>query len=212
MSMSLANLTAEVLGYLEFDGTDDSEKFQITNNLNRTQDHLLNILPLRLVVNALDSLPVNLSSGGASYPLPDDFIRHVYLRLDFSAGISSSNIGRPARFIEPESWNNLSNIDLMPSAEYPAFTVGDDGELEIAPVPSGNVTDGGLLRFVKRLPTITASQECELRDNLRNLLVWRTTALCARVDNYNLEIAGVYDQLFRDELEFLAPSFIRKEN
>jgi hypothetical protein len=211
MAMTLADLTTEILGLLEFDGSDDSDKFQITNNVNRAQDFLLNILPIRLIVNALDTKTDNLVISDPTYAAPADFLRPVYLNLDFAAAISATNLGRRCRFIEPENWNNLSNIDLLPSTEHPVFTIGDDGEIEIAPIPTGNVTSGYLLKYVKKLQAITTGTDCLLRDNLRNMLVFKTVQFCAMTDGYSPDLAAMYKDIFKEELEFHVPDFKGKE-
>lgn len=205
--MTYADLTGEVIANLEIDSS-DLDRFKVLDSLNSAQLTILNVMPAEHLVNAITTATFNLVANQAAYQWPSDFLRVVSMWLDFSASIDVDNRG-----VEAVKWNQerfWQTIDTIATSRFPFYDNHVEGGFEIRPKPSANVTDGGRLRYVWRLPEISASQDSLLDDKFKNLLVFRATSLSALVEAYNRELAGDYAKLYQEELSRFMPKEERK--
>ena len=204
MSIAYNDLVGDICGYLQI-RTTDIDKFEVGISLNRAQDHLLNVLKPRYLVNAVRTWKGNLLDGEPAYQWPINFIRFLKMWIDYENSITHTNIGREARLVGDTELLNTSNIDLLPSKEHPVVSMGMEGGFEIRPIPDADVNEAWRLRYVAKLPKIASDQPCLLRDNLRNLLTFYATSLSAGVENYSPEISQTFLGFYKEELEFLQP-------
>lgn len=197
-------LKSEVLANLEL-GSSDATRFKVFESLNSAQLTLLNILPIEYLKNAVKTAKFNLVNGNARYQWPDDFIRIVQMWISYSAGISSAAPGREASLYNPEE--TIVPIGRLASANFPFYDIHTEGGFELQPIPSLDLTAGGRLRYVYQLPAIseTDDQDSLLEADLKNLLIWRATALSCMVDNYNPQRAAQYEKLYQQELQSFKP-------
>ena len=197
------------LGYLEIDSS-DTTRFQVDESLNRAQEHLLLILPLEYISNAVKTAKTNLVSGQADYQWPDDYIRMVEVWVDYTKPITYSNTGKVCTPLPDESVMYVGDRTQFASKNFPMIDLNVENGFAIYPVPDANVTDGIRIRYVYSLPNISSTQDSLLRYSLKNLLVYYATSLSALVENYRPELASAMQQLFQDELKGMLPKEERK--
>jgi len=201
MTIAYADVLAEVAGNLQMDPTDTEllSKFDILNKANAAQRAILRKAPVTQIDNILKSVTGDLSINVAYYQWPSDFIRVSDLWVDYDSTISDTNIGNEA-VLAPKGIFNARSLDKRPSQIYPSF-FWVDGGFELRPIPDGNVTDGFMLKYVYEIPDMAPStQDSLLRSDLQNALVFKTTELCALVDEFSPEMANRFGQLFMDEI------------
>lgn len=204
MSIAYNDLSDDVCGFLQID-SDDRDKFNIDSALNRAQDHLLNILPPRYLVNAIRTWKGNLLLGEGAYQWPADFIRYIKMWIDYDNPITKTNYGYDATLVGDAQLLDYQNLDLRPSQERPKISMGAEGGFEMQPIPDANVTNGWRLRYVAKLVTITTDQPCLLRDNLRNLLTFYATSLAAMTEGYSPALHQEFMAYYREELTMFLP-------
>ena len=203
------DLVADVCGFLQI-RTTDLEKFNVGVALNRAQLHLLNILKPRYLVNAIRTWKGNLLNGEHAYQWPSDFLRYLQMWIDFDNPITASNIGYPAVLVGDTQLWDTSNIDLTPTTTRPKVSMGAEGGFELQPTPDADVINGWRLRYVALLPEISSTQDCLLRENLRNLLEFYATALAAGTEEYSPAIAAEFKEYYKEELELLQTKALEK--
>jgi hypothetical protein len=67
------------------------------------------------------------------------------------------------------------------------------------------------LRYVYLLPTVSDSQQCLLRADLENAIVYRASALSALIDGYRPDLATQFDQMFWQEAQAFGVKQASKE-
>jgi len=210
--MTKAGLEAEITGFLQIN-TGDTDKYQTLSALNRAQLHLLNILPTRLVANAIRTWRWKLVQDIAQYQWPADYIRFVSLELNYSDPITETNPGRPAREVkESAALFDDSNVDLLPTTDYPAVATDLEGGYHIRPIPTADVIDGQRCRYVYQLPDISNTQPCLLWPNLRNLLLFYATSLSATIEGNSLGLQKEFFGYYQEELERLVPGSSKRKD
>ena len=197
--IAASDLVDEVLSNLELDGNIAANltRFKVYDNLSAVQRFLIRQLPLTEIDTAIKTVKFNLTTNVVAIQWPSDYARFVKLWMDFTNPITDINQGR----LLTEAKNGEFNIDItdyQPTTEYPKFEFIEGG-FAIRPIPSSSVTNGGRLRHVQQLPKISAAQDSLLREDLRNLMVYRGTALCAMVDDYSPDISTRFNALFVQE-------------
>jgi len=214
--ITYAELTNAVIENLEIDSS-DLARFKVVSSINSAQLTLLNILPVDWLKNAVKTTTFNLLKDFKAYQWPSDFIRVRQIWLDYSAAITTTNVGKEASRYDDERFMKV--FYGIGSAAYPFYEHIESG-FAIDPIPTtdsgsddtnGNdisVADGGRMRYVWRIPDIASgspNQDSMLDDNLKNLLVWRGTSLAAMVENYNQQLAAEMNALYQDELKNFLP-------
>lgn len=205
MSITYTELKNAVVGQLEIDAT-DADRYELDGNLAAAQLGIINSLPFEYLKNVLTTTKTNIQSGIHLYQWPSDFVRFVRLWLDYDNAIveSSGNHGNKAQDVDDEN-SHLVNIAKIATKRYPYVDLNVEAGYGIYPVPSSNVTNGQRLRYVWQVPNPTSTQECLLEYNLRNLMVYRATELCALVDEFNVDLAAAMAKLYTEELSRFLP-------
>jgi len=204
-----SELTNDVLGYLEID-SNDLTRFKVVESLNHAQEHLLLILPLKFISNAIKTVKTDLIAGKPDYQMPSDYIRFISLWVDYAQPITYANPGKICTPLPDESVVFIGNKTQFASKNYPAVDLNVENGYAIYPIPDQNITDGIRLRYVYSLPNISTNQDSLLRYSLKNLLVYYATSLSALIENYRPKLASAMQQLFQDELSKLLPKEERK--
>lgn len=187
-----------VVGYLRIENTAaDVTRFDIDNKLNDAQTHILATISHKYIRNALKTVKGALANGVVAYQWPSDFLRIKSLWLDYGAQISITNYGRPARY--QEDITDRSSQNRIPTTEYPLYSANVEEGFEIAPAPAADQANGFRLRYIQTLLTISSSQDCMLPPNLKNLMTFYSTHLCALIDGYNKELSATMLDDFKDE-------------
>lgn len=209
MSISAAELSAEVLGNLELDAsvTADVARFKIYENLSAAQLHLINILPIQYLRDGIKTTLVKLLKDEAEYQWPVDFCRFIALWLDFGNPIivtgASTNHGK--RVTEYDADRHHQPIKSIGTTTYPFVDVNSQDGYIISPAPTAEVIDGGRLRYVYKPPNIAVAQDSALNPNLKNLLIYKATEMSALIDQYRPDLADRFKGLYRDELQGFLP-------
>ncbi|NOY58912.1 MAG: hypothetical protein GXO75_08250 [Calditrichaeota bacterium] len=193
-----------VLGFLEIDST-DKDRFQVDENLNKAQEHLLLILPLEFISNAVKTSKTDLKAGQSAYQWPDDYIRFVAAWVDYKNTITYSNPGKPCTPLPDERFIYIGNKQTFASENFPMIDLNVENGFAIYPEPQTTVTEGIRIRYVYSLPNISSTQDSLLRYSLKNLLVYYATSLSALIENYRPNLASAMQQLFQDELNGMLP-------
>ena len=200
--ISYAEIKAEILANLDMDNDSEAAtKFDVLNKANAAQRTLLRKVPVTEVDNILKSVTGNLSANVAYYQWPSDFIRVSDLFVDFNTSISDTNQGVEAVFSESGIFQ-VRSLDQQAHEQYPLFFYVDGG-FELRPIPSSDVTDGWMLRYIYEIPDMSDTQDSLLRSDLKNLLIYKATSLCALVNQYSLELHDKYEMMFIKELNGL---------
>lgn len=205
--MDYDTLTGEVIANLEINSSDLS-RFKVLESLNSAQITLLNMLPVEHLRNAVKTSTFDLVQNVVAYQWPPDFLRVLNIWLDFSSSISIDNRGREAMLYENERF--FKGISEVSTQNYPFFDTNIENGFEIRPKPSANVTSGGRLRYIYKMLDISTEQKSLLSPALKNLLVFRATALSARVENYNHQLGNEYESYYEKELQNFLPKEERK--
>lgn len=205
--ITYAELTSEVLANLEI-GTSDLTRFKVLEHLNSAQLSLLNSLPIPLLNDVVKTSLFNLTNGVSAYQWPPDLIRFSQMWLNFSAGITLTAPGAEVSLWTPDTF--IAPIKDVATTSYPYVDIDIEQGFAIYPTPTASVTEGGRIRYVYKIPDIATSQPSLLNANLKNLLVFRATAMSAMIENYNHELASKYDEYYREELATLLPKSEKK--
>lgn len=210
MSITYTELKDAVVGQLEIDAT-DADRFQLDINLAAAQLGIINSLPFDYLKNVITTTKTNIQTGIHLYQWPPDFVRFVGLWLDYANEIveSSGVHGNKAQHYDGEG-SHVVNIAALATKRYPYVDLNVEAGYGIYPVPSADITDGQRLRYIWQVPNPTNTQECLLEYNLRNLMVYRTIELCALVDEFNVELSGIMQKLYTEELSQFLPKKDKK--
>jgi hypothetical protein len=203
MSIDYSELKDAVVGELEIDAT-DADRYEFDANIITAQLGILNSLPFKYLKNAIKTVKFNVSIGVNLYQWPDDFIRHVRLWVDYANPITASNEGSQVTEYDDQAYH-AKTVGQMATKRYPYGDYDVEGGFGIYPVPDADVTNGFRLRHVWQIPNPTSIQPCLLEYNLRNLLILRTTELCALVDEFNVQLADRMNKLYAEELAKFLP-------
>lgn len=200
--IAYTDIKTEVLANLDVDNDADSvAKFDLDNKMNAAQRALLLKVPVSEVDNILKTVTGDLTASVPYYQWPSDFVRFVKLFVDYYTSITDTNLGDEVvksgdGVFQPRS------LDRQPQQGFSRWSPVDGG-FELRPMPSANVTDGFMLRYIYNPPVISSSQDSILRQSLRNALIHKTTALCALVDKYDVVLSERHDALFVQEVKDL---------
>jgi len=205
MSIAYSDIYTEISNNLQID-TADRDKFNMQNTVNRAQLLLLNILPAEFITNAIKTKKLSIFNGESGLQLPDNFIRLEACWIDYVNPITDSNTGTSIRISEVGDIGLMTNLDTMASKEFPTASLSAQGGWEIDPIPDADVVNGFRAKYIYMLPDITDTQNCLLRDRLRNLLVFAATAYSAAVNNHDNARSGQFWDKFTFELEMLYPN------
>ena len=206
--ITYAELTTEVIQNLEIASADLS-KFGVVEKLNEAQLDLLNTLPSRYLSNATRTGMIDFTLDTALFQFPDDFIRFLQLRVDYTAAITETNRGTEC--LEWESDKHFQGIDAIATKNYPFVNLEIEAGFEVRPAPGATVTNGIWLKYIYRLPDIATGQNSLLHQGFKNLLIHRATQLCSMVDNYRPDMAGRFKKLYDEELQRFLPKRERPE-
>lgn len=205
MSIAYTELQSAVVGQLEIDAT-DGDRFELDANLATAQLGIINALPFEYLKNCITTTKFNVASGTHLYQWPDDFVRFVALWVDFASTINEASGVYGNKCISPnDETAHLKNFAALATKRYPVVDLNVEGGFGIYPVPDANVTDGFRLRYIWRVPNPTSTQDCLLEYNLRNLMIYKATQLCAMVDEFNIQLAGEMGKAYADELAKFLP-------
>ena len=199
--ITYTELTDAVIGNLEID-SNELDRYQVVENLNRSQLEILNTLPTRFISNVVKNTWVNFSAGVSMYKWPNDFLRFVKLWINYSAPVIPEK-GKEATIYKSENFfKNLSDIGTQ---NFPFVDIEIEGGYEIAPTPNGDLDYGGYMRYVWKPQPISSNQNSLLNYNLKNLLVNRAIQLSCLMDNYRPDLAKEFEKLFDKELAKFMP-------
>jgi len=199
-----SDIIADVAGYLEMDDSDTEllSKFDIVNKANNAQREIIRLAPLTVVDDLIKSVTGNLSEDISTYQWPSDYARFSNLYVDYSAEITLTNQGVEA-IPASENTFQVRSLDMRPQTGYPMYSFISGG-FELQPAPSADQDNGWMLRYVYRIPDIEdGSQDCVLRADLQNVLVFKTVALCAAVGKYDIPMSERFDKMFYDSIKAL---------
>lgn len=194
-------LKNEVLSRLELAAnTETITRFKVWENINAAIVRILRLFPIEIIDNALKTARADLKSGQGSYQWPSDFLRVFRLRVDYSQTIDNSNTG-----VDVDLYNDNSPapLDRRGSVFLP-FAEVIEGGFKLFPVPSSNVTHGIELKYVYRLPTVSSTQVCLLREDLRNAIVSEAASLCCYVDGYDTQLGADLHSQFIEEFKMFS--------
>lgn len=204
-----ATLKAAVLARLELNNDSTTiTRFLIYENINAAVRFILWTFPLQLIDNAIKTAKGNLVSGTSAYQWPSDFVRIIKLWVDFTNQITQTNPGYEA-LESPDNILYANSLDQRPDSYHPRYDIVEGG-FDLRPVPSGNLSNGFRLRYVYLLPTVSDSQQCLLRADLENAIVYRASALSALIDGYRPDLATQFDQMFWQEAQAFGVKNVEK--
>ena len=205
-----ATLKAAVLARLELNNDTTTEtRFLVYENINAAVRFILWTFPLRLIDNAIKTAKGNLVSGTSAYQWPSDFVRLIKLWVDFSNAITQTNPGFEA--LEPVD-NVLypNSLDQRPDSYHPRFDIVEGG-FDLRPVPGASLSNGFRIRYVYLLPTVSDAQQCLLRADLENAIVYRASSLAAMIDGYRPDLANQFDAMFWQEAQAFGVKNVEKQ-
>jgi len=203
MSIEYTELRDAVVGELEIDDN-DADRYELDANLATAQLGILNSLPFKYLKNAVKTVKFNVSNGVNLYQWPSDFVRFMRLWVDFESAITATNEGQQVTEYDDQTYH-AKTIGQMATKRYPYGDFDVEGGFGIYPVPSADVTNGFRLRYIWQIPNPTSTQPCLLEYNLRNLMVYKATELCALVDEFNVQLADRMKAGYGDELAKFLP-------
>lgn len=205
MSILYTELLGAVVGHLEIDATDAS-RFEFDANIATAQLGLLNALPFKFLKNAVTTTKTNIDDGIHLYQWPSDFVRFHELWLSYDAAINEAAgvYGNKAQEYDGEQ-AHIKNIASLATKRYPYIDIDVEGGYGIYPVPSADQATGQRIRYIWQIPNPTITQDCLLEYNLRNLLIFRATQLCALVDEFNIQLAQEMGKNYTEELNLFLP-------
>jgi hypothetical protein len=206
--IATATLQALVGGFLKIDST-DYDRFEILNNLNAAQRHLLSVLPSNMISESVKNVKGGLSNGVRSYQFPTDLIRVMRLWLSYSAAITDAVPGRIARF-DPAP-TDIESLWSQPDVLYPVYGLDVEGGFEVSPVPTADQANGFRLQYVQMLPALSAVQDCMLSSQFTNLMVFYATMLSAGVEGAFPDIVKDHKEYFEQELAHFIPKLEKKQ-
>lgn len=202
MSMTYASLTDQVIDNLEISST-DLDKYKVPYHINQAQLKLLNIVDFKWLDNAIKTVLFNLAAHTFRYQWPNDFLRYYKLWLSYSSQLSSISAGIEAIPYDMEL--HMEPMGAVSSENFPMVDIDTEGGFEIAPTPTVTQTNGGRLRYIQKLPTISAAQDCLLHPRFESLLIHNATAMSAAVDNYRPDLAKFHQAEFDREIKPYLP-------
>ncbi|MBC8458847.1 MAG: hypothetical protein H8D67_12710 [Deltaproteobacteria bacterium] len=192
-------LKAAVIGNLELNNDSTTEtRFRVYANINAALRTVLRTFPLSQIDNAIKTATFNLLQDISAYQWPADFVRFVRMWVDYSTAMSQTNHGNEAT----PAWESQfygNSLDQRPLATAPRVDIVEGG-FDIRPVPASALANGGRLKYVYLQPDISDSQNCLLREDLYNAIVFEGTSLCMKIDGYNIKGSIDYHDRFKDEL------------
>lgn len=200
--ITYTELTEAVAKNLEINNT-DIDKYNVLASLNSAQWTLINTLPFDFIANAISLTRGALTANRPFYQWPPDFVRFVQAWVSYTSKISDSNRGVP--LTEYKSDHHFKPMAEIGTTNFPFINNHIEGGYEIRPAPTADQASGILLRYVWKLPDIAVLQDCLLDINLKNLLVFRATALSAIIDNYRPDLGALFDAKFETGLSRFLP-------
>jgi len=202
MSIAYTDLKNAVVGKLEIDA-DDADRFELDAHLAAAQLKILNTVPSKFIPTAVTTVRFDLDIGVNAIQWPNNFVRFIRLWVDFASSITEANPGLEC--LEPPEEGYIPNIAAIATKRYPYIDLNVEDGFAIYPIPDANVTNGGRLRHVWKLPDPTSTQDCLLRESMRNLMIYETTRLCALVEEWNVELSKAMMDSWNDEIKMYLP-------
>jgi len=209
MPIPETELTAEVLGNLEIDAT-DQDRFKVYEHLNQAQDWLAGILPFKELIDVVVDLLIDSVANQANYTWPDGTLYSTSPEFQrfYEMYISTASITRAApgnkAFVYDREIHALA-INQYGTVDIPFVDPDGDSEFIIFPAPTGIVTDFLRLLYVPKLIRIAAGVNCTLNFRLKNLIIYRATRLSALIEEYRPEQSKEYMTLETNELTKFRP-------
>jgi hypothetical protein len=205
MSITYTELKNAVVGQLEIDA-DDADRYELDGNLAAAQIGILNALPFRYLKNAITTTKANLTNAINQYQWPSDFVRLVEIWFNHTESIdlADSIFGNKALIHDGEN-SYIQNIGKIATKRYPVCDVNVEDGYGVYPTPDASVTNGIRIRYVWQIPNPTSTQDCLLEYNLRNLMVYKATSLCALVDEFNVQLSSKMEEEYQKELQTFLP-------
>jgi hypothetical protein len=205
MSITYTELKNAVVGQLEIDA-DDAARYELDGNLAAAQVGILNALPFRYLKNAITTTKATLTTAIFLYQWPSDFVRLVEIWFNHLESIDPADGKHGNKALVHDGENSyIQNIAKIATKRYPVVDLEVEDGYGVYPVPDVTVTNGIRIRYVWRIPNPTSTQDCLLEYNLRNLMVYRATSLCALVDEFNVALSAKMEDLYAKELQTFLP-------
>ena len=215
MAISRTELSSAVIGKLELNASDAAllSKFQVYENLSEAQLELMNILPIQYLSEGIKTVlfGVELNESEYQWPTVDfPFLRYVSLWVDYDnsivmGGVAPASINPGRRVIEYDASIHHASPNSIATQNYPFIDLSVEVGFMLYPVPDINVTDGFRLRYVYKPTDISATQDSLLNPGLKNLVIFKATALSALVDQYRPDLALKYEAMYDKQLARLLP-------
>jgi hypothetical protein len=206
MSISRTELSSAVIGKLELNASDAAllAKFQVYENLSEAQLELMNVLPIQYLSEGIKTVlfPLELNESEYQWPTVDfPFLRYVSLWVDYDnpivmGGVAPASINPGKRCLEYDASIHHTTPDQIATQNYPFIDLNVEVGFMLYPVPDINVTDGARLRYIYKPTDITSSQDSLLNPGLKNLVIFKATALSALVDQYRPDLATKYENMY----------------
>lgn len=209
MSITQSELVSDVQGLLQI-SSNDTDKFQVPWALNAAQRWICTHVKEQFLYNAVRTEKGNLSQDIYQYQYPASFARALALFIDYDNSITDTNRGTEVRIQDSREPGVITNLDTQPSQEFPAANFGAEGGWEVLPIPDADVTNGWRMRYVRLMPDLSASQDCNLRETLRNLLTIRAALYSAQVNNYGLDRLASLEKMMAWEADKMLPKYAQK--
>lgn len=212
MAILATELVSAVVGKLELNASSASliSKYQIYENLSEAQLGLMNILPIQYLSEGIKTVLFNLELNEAEYQWPTvdfPFLRYVALWVDYDNTIvmTGASVVPGTKVIEFDADIHHLPPTTIATQNYPMMDLNVEVGFMLYPVPDLAVTNGGRLRYVYKPADITSIQDSLLNPGLKNLLIFKATALSALVDNYRPDLAVKYEGMYDKELRGYLP-------
>lgn len=179
----------------------DLARFQVEENLNAAQRHLLATVPVRFLSEAIKTVRTDLVSGIPDYQWPSDFVRFLKAWVKWTSGSTYQECEE----VSMGGLDRTLSYDAQPRTSFPKIELNAERGFYIKPAPKANCSEGIRLRYIYQLPAISEAQNSLLDVKWKNLLVFKATALSALVEGSKPDLAQGFEALFSKELERLLP-------
>ena len=182
----------EVLNNLDVDFADtaSAKRFDTENKINEAYRRLVRDFPTaRLIESGIYESQNFLTSGIHVMP-KDHYLRIIDVFLDYD-GSFKDNVKHGRKATEKARFPDMfvGALETQPTYELrnnASFVM----DLNVEPKPSLEVTDG-LTLFAVINDTFDSANPINLDYSLRGALVYLATSICAMVDYYNVDLAGL---------------------
>ena len=175
-------------------------RFRVWENINSAIVSLLRVVPLCEIDTVVKSRLCDLTIYKSQYQFPTDYARLGGLWVNFGADLSGWGT-HAYECVEAKDrqfyGNSLHHCRF--SKQQPHFMYVEGG-FDLRPVPDANQTNGYRIKYIYIPPTVTAGQQCLLRADFTDAIVFKAVQLCCLIDGYNVELSKHYSELYDKEL------------